>query len=327
MSELSDIIVIIMVLLGSFGLTFIYRRWAIRRSILDIPNERSSHEAPVPRGGGIAIVITFYSYLSYLLLTGQIEKDLFFALLPGLVLAVIGIVDDFRSISPLIRISIQFVCAGVALFFLSGFDGLFGIHQKLLWSAIMIIGIVWFINLFNFLDGSDGNASMEAIFIAISLWIFSGVDVLLILAFSVGGFLFWNWPKARIFMGDVGSTVLGFVLAVLGVYLHNEELLVFHYFIILSALFWFDASITLFRRIVKREKLIHAHKKHIYQRAIQWGFSHQKILFLGLAINLIFLLICFVVSKGYVNWISGYAITLCILWILMKIVDSRVPHK
>jgi len=327
MLQLADIPLLILVFLGSFGLTFIYKKWAIRRSILDIPNERSSHAIPVPRGGGIAIIITFYLFLFYSFLTGHLEKDLFLALLPGIVLAIVGIIDDFKSISPLVRISVQLVCAGIALYFLSGFDGLFGVNLKVFWSVLMIFGIVWFINIFNFLDGSDGYACMEAIFIAISLWILSGSYLLLVLCFSVGGFLFWNWPKAKIFMGDVGSTVLGFVLAVFGVYLHNENVLIFHYWIILSALFWFDATITLLRRIGKREKLFQAHKKHIYQKAIQWGFSHQKILFLGMAINLIFLLICFAVSKGYVNWISGYAITLCILWIVMKIVDSKVPHK
>lgn len=327
MLKLEDVIILLLVLLGSCSITYFYKRWAIKRSILDIPNERSSHESPVPRGGGIAIVVVFYVYLLYAFLTYRIEKSLFFALIPGIVLAVIGFIDDFRSISPAIRILVQIICAAVALYFLSGFSGLFWFNLRYIWSILMILGIVWFVNLFNFLDGSDGYASMEAIFVAVSLWLFSKFDVLLVLSFSVIGFLIWNWPKAKIFMGDVGSTVLGFVLAVLGVYLHNESMLFFHFWIVLTALFWFDATLTLFRRITKREKLSQAHKKHIYQRAIQLGFSHQMILFIGLIINLLLLSICYIISKNYFPWSVGYFIAILILWIVMKYVDRRVPHK
>ena len=311
----------------TFSLTYFYKQWAIKRSILDLPNERSSHLTPTARGGGIAIVVLFYLSLFFLYLAGNIDKNLFFALIPGLVLAGTGFVDDFRRISPSIRLTAQFLCSGFALYFLGGFDGFFFENLRWLWFIIALIGFVWFINLFNFLDGSDGYASMEAISIVLILWYFTSMDLALLLGFIVGGFLYWNWPQAKIFMGDVGSTTLGFILIVFGVYLHNNLQFKFSLWLIITSLFWFDATITIIRRILNKEKLSQAHKNHMYQRAIRGGFSHQKTLLSGLIINVFLFIICFAIFEGYLNLLIGFIIALAILMVALIYVDRKYPFK
>ena len=307
----------------SLFLTWLVKRWAIKKSIIDFPNERSSHSTPTPRGGGFAIVFVFYVCILFFYIKGQIEKDLFFALLPGFGLALVGIFDDLKSLSPSIRIIVQFLCSGIALYFLGGFHSFFNDDLVWLWSLIALVGFVWFINLFNFLDGSDGYASMEALSISLALWFFTGTNVFLLLVFSVCGFLYWNCPKAKIFMGDAGSTTLGFILVVFGIYLHNKGTFNFTYWILITALFWFDATVTLMRRIINKEHLSKAHKNHIFQRAILGGFSHLEVLISGLGINLILFFICFCIWKDIISYLSGFLIAFLILWFAMKYVDKK----
>jgi Fuc2NAc and GlcNAc transferase len=281
----------------------------------------------VPRGGGMVIILTFYLCIFYSYLNSQIEKDLFLALLPGLGLTVVGIVDDLKGLALSIRFTAQFLCAGIAMYFLGGFHALFGSNLLWLWSFIALFGFVWFINLFNFLDGSDGYASMEAVSIALVLWFFTGMNVLLLLAFSVGGFLYWNWPKAKIFMGDAGSTTLGFILVVFGIHFHNNDTLNFFFWILITSLFWFDATFTLFRRILNKEKLSHAHKNHMYQRAILGGFSHLKTLISGLVINILLFFICFITWRNYIPLFLGFLLSIIILGFAMYYVDQKFAYK
>lgn len=318
---------LIIVFLFSFCLTYLYKNWAIKSSILDIPNERSSHKAPVPRGGGIVIVLTFYFCLFYLYLKDQVENELFFAMLPGIVLALLGLLDDFKNLPPSIRFTFQFLCSGMALYFLRGFEGFFALNHIWFWNIIALVGFVWFINLFNFLDGSDGYASMETISIALILWYFTGMNVMLILVFSVAGFLYWNWPKAKVFMGDVGSTTLGYILIVFGVYLNNNLKLNFFFWLVITSLFWFDAIVTLFRRIINKEKLGQAHKNHMYQRAVQAGFSHLEVMLSGLGINVLNFIICIAIKRNGISYYIGSILVLAILFIALKYVDRRIPFK
>jgi Fuc2NAc and GlcNAc transferase len=168
---------------------------------------------------------------------------------------------------------------------------------------------------------------MEAISISLALCFLTGSYLFLLLAASVGGFLYWNWPKAKIFMGDSGSTTLGFILAVLGIHFHNNGTLSFLFWIFITALFWFDATITLFRRIINKEKLSNPHKNHIYQRAIQGGFSHLKILILGLEINFLLFLNCLIIWRYSIPLIYGFLPSIIILGFVMKYIDNKVPFK
>ncbi len=320
-------ILLVIPLIISFCLTFLYIKWAYKHSILDIPNERSSHLIPTPRGGGIAIIFAFYSGITVFYLNGQIEKNLFFALLPGLILAVVGLIDDISGLSPLLRFTAQILCSVTALYFLGGFNAFYNIDLIWIWSIVALFGFVWFINLFNFLDGSDGYASMEAISITLGIWYFTRIDVLLLLAFSVGGFLYWNWPKAKIFLGDSGSTTLGFILVVFGLHLHNNGTLNFFFWILITALFWFDATVTLFLRIQNKEHLWMAHNNHIYQRAILGGLSHLSVLISGLAINFLLFVTCLLIWKKIISYFQGFLIVLLILLFSMIYVGQKFAFR
>ena len=317
--------------LFSFILTYLIRRITIHHKILDIPNERSSHAIPTPRGGGLAIVITWYTGITVLFFSKQLDKELYFAFLTGILLAVVSLLDDIVSLKPVIRLSVQIIVAVISFYFLHGIQFLnisgLVISGRLLLCPLSIIGIVWFINLYNFLDGIDAYASMEAVFMAFTMFLFTGNSTNLILIAAVAGFLFWNWPKARIFMGDVGSTQLGFILSILGIYFHNTTGFNIILWIMLSSLFWFDATFTLFRRWQNKEKLSEAHKKHAYQRIVQAGFSHGKTVFFSVLINTVILIFIFIAY--HINFLILPLLLTDILFLfgITRLVDRRRPFR
>jgi UDP-N-acetylmuramyl pentapeptide phosphotransferase/UDP-N-acetylglucosamine-1-phosphate transferase len=316
-------------LLLSFALTWVIMRFSLKRNILDIPNERSSHTNPTPRGGGLAIVISWYIGITFLFFAGYLNRNLYFALLCGILLAIISLIDDLYDIKPYIRLIAQTSAAIISLIFLNGIQPiiLFGINifPSIILDVIMVVGMVWFINLYNFLDGIDGYASVEAIMMSFALYLFAGENITLILIASVLGFLIWNWPKAKIFMGDVGSTQLGFILIVLGIYLHNENRLSIIYWLILAAPFWFDATLTLYRRWRNKEKLSIAHRKHIYQRLVQSGFSHLKVdIFLSL-LDAILIIAVYICSKHNNLQLPLLILTIASLYIITMYADKRKP--
>jgi UDP-N-acetylmuramyl pentapeptide phosphotransferase/UDP-N-acetylglucosamine-1-phosphate transferase len=305
--------------------------FALKRKLLDIPNERSSHFLPTPKGGGVAIIVSWYLGISILYFLNFIPENLFYSLLSGLLLAIISFIDDIVDLKPYIRLIAQVITASIALAFLDGLASIviykFEISFRIFLLPFTVVGMVWFINLYNFLDGIDGYASLEAITIAFAVFIFTGNIVCLIFMVCVLGFLSWNWPKARIFMGDVGSTQLGFILIVLGIYFHNQgELSIIHW-LMLSSLFWFDATITLFRRWKNKEKLSLAHRKHVYQRAVQSGLSHQKTVLISLVFNILILGLVFL-SRSFLSLtLPLFFINLIFLYGLTRFIDKKVPFK
>ncbi|NJM15172.1 MAG: glycosyltransferase family 4 protein [Bacteroidales bacterium] len=325
----ATIISIIALTLISYVLTHYVRKAAIKKSILDNPNERSSHKTPTPRGGGVAIVATWFIGLAYLSLTQAIEHRLLLALLAGIPLAATGLLDDVLSLSPKVRLLVQVACASLAVFFLGGlqvFDlGFAQLTTALPLSIVGVVGMVWFINLYNFIDGIDGYAAMEAIVVSVAMFVITGNTVCLFLAASVLGFLPWNWQRAKIFMGDVGSTMLGFNLAVLGLYFQNTREMPLITWLILTALFWFDASLTILRRLRNKEKLSEAHRKHAYQRIVQAGWPHQRATLTGATINLALIAIA-LVSKHIPNLlVAGLAAALVLLHFLVLMADRKFP--
>jgi Fuc2NAc and GlcNAc transferase len=317
------------ILSGSYIMTWIFKHISQKKKILDIPNERSSHTIPTPRGGGLAIVIAWYIGISVLFVMGLISRNLYFALLSGLLLACTSLVDDVINLKPSIRMVAQIITVLVAFISLQGIQPVpvFGkdIFPTFILYAITIIGMVWFINLFNFLDGIDGYASVEAITLVLAYYLFTGHYINLILIASVLGFLIWNWPKAKIFMGDVGSTQLGFIIVVLGVYFHNENKLSIIYWLILSAPFWFDATLTLFRRWRNKEKLSQAHRKHIYQRLVQSGFSHLNVDIFLILLNTLLTILVFICIKYNMPQIVLLVLTLSLMYIITLYADKRKP--
>jgi UDP-N-acetylmuramyl pentapeptide phosphotransferase/UDP-N-acetylglucosamine-1-phosphate transferase len=324
-------VLLLIVLILAFTGTFVIIRIAFKRNLLDIPNIRSSHTCPTPRGGGLAIVLSWYIGLVGLKYLNLIESNLFFALLSGSGLAFISFLDDLFSINPRIRIIIQLLTASLGLFFLNGIKELyvdnFGFSFMIILSIIAVFGAVWFINLYNFLDGIDGYASVEAISIALGIFLIHNNPVLLVLALAVAGFLIWNWPKAKIFMGDIGSTQLGYILIILGIYFNNTHQFNILGWLILTSLFWFDASLTLYRRWRNKEKLSQAHKKHAYQRIVQYGFSHQKAILFSIFINIFFIILVVLSEKSVVSYFITFPLCLLINYILIKLIDTRLPFN
>lgn len=310
-------------------MTYFIMKYAIRNKLTVIPNERSLHDIPTPKGGGIAITLTWYAGITVFYLTGIIEQSLYFALLSGILLALVSFLDDLHGLKPLIRLIVQFITAIAAFSFLHGLRPLVmpevNINYNYLVYPLAIVGMVWFINLFNFMDGVDGFASVEVITVSAVLFVMSWNIITILLIVCVAGFLCWNWPKAKIFMGDVGSTQLGFILVVLGIYFHNTLEFSILNWIMLTSPFWFDATLTLFRRLRNREKISEAHRKHAYQRIVQAGFSHEKVNLSLILINLLIIALIVFYREFRVLQIPIFAFSLLIFYMITKSVDKRVP--
>jgi UDP-N-acetylmuramyl pentapeptide phosphotransferase/UDP-N-acetylglucosamine-1-phosphate transferase len=256
-----------------------------RRGVLDLPNERSSHALATPRGGGIAL--TGSVLLSWLALgmAGRAPPFVIAVVLGTLVLAIVSWIDDLRGLSPALRLPAHAVAVAIGLVALPSADN--GLHAWLgpgLYFAAAGLAWVWWINLFNFMDGIDGLAAGEAAATGLGLLLFAaagvGVDPRLawlaaaILGAAIG-FLVWNWPPARIFLGDVGSTTLGYLTGflLLGVASAGH----WRVALILPLYFVADATITLGRRLWRGERFWHAHREHFYQRAIAHGQGHAAV--------------------------------------------------
>lgn len=315
----------------SFVLTYFIMQYAVRNKMTVVPNERSLHDMPTPKGGGIAIVLTWYIGISVLFFSGIIERSLFFALLSGILLAIVSLIDDIKGLKPLIRLIVQFITAVIAFSFLHGLRPLvmpqINFNYDYIVYPIAILGMVWFINLFNFMDGVDGFASLEAIIICSVFFVFTWSLASVLLIACITGFLYWNWPRASIFMGDVGSTQLGFILVVFGIYYHNTFEFSILNWIMLTSPFWFDATLTLFRRWRNGEKLSEAHRKHVYQRMVQAGSSHERVNFYLLFFNLIIIIMIILYREFKVLQIPLFAFSLIFFYLITKQVDRRVPFK
>ena len=316
----------IFIFLSSLFLTYLIRTYALKKSLLAKVNERSSHTTPTPHGGGIAIAVTWFFGLIYLFTCKAIAPSLFYALVCGSLLSIVSYCDDLYELSPKLRLFVQAIVSMAGLYALGGLSridfGFWMLENPLITNALAFFGIMWFINLYNFLDGIDGYAGSEAIFLAMAGWLLFGGDHFLILGASVAGFLVWNWHKAKIFMGDVGSTLLGYTISIFALYYQNNGVSIFVW-LILFGLFWFDATLTLVRRYRNKEKLSLAHRKHAYQRLVQSGISHDYVVFFALCINLVLLILgysAFVQPSGSMGY---FTVAVLVLYGAMKIVDKR----
>lgn len=310
----------------SFILTYLIRFFALKKSLFAIPNERSSHTIPIPHGGGIAIALTLFLGLIYLFTCTVLDPSLFYALMCGSLLSLMSYFDDLYELSPKLRLFVQALVSMAGLYALGGLTkidfGFWVLENQFITNILAFWGIMWFINLYNFLDGIDGYAGSEAIFLAMAGWLFFGGEHFLVLVASVAGFLVWNWHKAKIFMGDVGSTLLGYTIAIFALYYQNKGVSIFIW-IILFGLFWFDATLTLVRRYRNKEKLSLAHCKHAYQRLVQSGIPHDHVVFFALSINLVLLILGYSASIQPSNAMGYFMLAALVLYGSMKIVDKR----
>ncbi len=298
---LTGLIILGAALVGTTILTGWTRRYAIRHRLIDRPNERSSHSIPTSRGGGLAIVITFLLVLLYFALTGELETRAFWAFTGGgLLVAAIGYADDRHDLPALVRLPGHFAAAIWATAWIDGIPsldlGFATLHWGWLGYGVSVLGIVWLLNLYNFMDGIDGLAASEAVFVAgiAGLWLISdGADALgwsaLALAAACVGFLFWNWPQAKIFMGDVGSGFLGYVLGVLAIISARQSDVSLWVWLLLLSVFIVDATITLLRRLMQGKKVYEAHRSHAYQHVTTMLDSHSKVTLGIIGIDVVFL--------------------------------------
>ncbi|EXF95560.1 glycosyl transferase [Pseudomonas fluorescens HK44] len=329
------------VALLSLVLTAVLRRYALHRSIIDIPNARSSHSIPTPRGGGVAIVVTF---LISLVLLGCLQLQPY-AWITGLVgagslVAVIGFMDDHGHIAARWRLLGHFLAALWALFWFNGLPALsvLGGSIDLGWigHALAAFYLVWMLNLYNFMDGIDGLASVEAIsacFGMCTIYFFFGFQNLIwapaILAMAVTGFLFWNFPPAKIFMGDAGSGFLGITLGILSLQAAWAEPGFLWAWLIMLGVFICDATFTLVRRLLRGEKVYEAHRSHGYQFASRKFGKHLPVTVAVFCINIFWLLpIAFLVIKLRLDGFLGLGFAyIPLIFLAIKFSSGAVEHS
>ncbi|MGR8998078.1 MAG: MraY family glycosyltransferase [Gammaproteobacteria bacterium] len=290
-------LLIIALLLSVVSIYFI-KAYALK-NLLDVPNQRSSHQIPTPRGGGLGIVLAFFAAALLLFIDDRLDLTRFLAITASLLVAGIGFGDDHRPIPARWRLLVHVSAALLALYLIHGFPPLTiggrSVDFGFLGYAFGLVYLVWLLNLFNFMDGIDGIAASEAVFVSGALAGFlknEDIQLALIavtLCISSTGFLLWNWPPAKIFMGDVGSGFLGFVLGLLILMAGFSDPVYFYIGLILFAVFITDATFTLMRRYISGQKWYQAHCSHAYQQAAK-RHGHLKVVLSVWAINVCWLL-------------------------------------
>lgn len=324
--------VVFVVFFVSLALTGGLRRYALARSLMDVPNARSSHSVPTPRGGGVAIVFGFLSVLPILAFLGGISWTFTWALVgTGAGIALLGFLDDHGHIAARWRLLGHFLGAIWALFWLGGLPALelFGFVLDLGWlgHVLAAIYLVWMLNLYNFMDGIDGIASVEAICACLGaclLYWLGGFENLilapLVLAMAVAGFLYWNFPPARIFMGDAGSGFLGIILGVLSLQAAWSSPKLLWVWLILLGVFVVDATLTLLRRLLRGDKVYEAHRSHAYQFASRHYGRHLPVTLVVMAINLFWLL---PLAACVVLWNMNGALALILAYLPLLVLAVR----
>lgn len=289
------------VLLASWAGVAAVRRYALLR-LMDQPNERRSHNRPTPRGGGIALAAVHVASVLLCGMSGLLQANLAAALVGGgLLVAAIGFVDDHGHVKASVRLLCHFVACGWAVWWLGGLPPIDfgGGPTSLGWvgMGLLILVLVWFLNLFNFMDGIDGIAGVQAVLMCAlaSFLLFLGESgarealPLALLAAATVGFLIWNWPPARIFMGDVGSGYLGFAIGTLAVWTVSEGLINVWSWLILGGAFLADATVTLLARAFATGSVTEAHRSHVYQRLSRHWNAHRPVTLLFAILNLAWL--------------------------------------
>jgi glycosyltransferase WbpL len=311
------------------------RRYAEKRQWLDHPNERSSHEAPTPRGGGLAIVVLVLGTGLWFVTEAGLYRGLIY-IMGGIIIAWLGWRDDLHSLSPWIRFAVQGIVAAISIFGLGYFKvvtipmfgelqlGVVGIVITFLW----IIGLT---NAYNFMDGIDGMAGGVALSAGIGwMWLASNMHNAFAFWVAFGitasslGFLGHNWSPAKIFMGDVGSTFLGYSFAVLPLIAstHGGDALMLG-----TLLMWtiiMDAGVTFIGRLLKHENVFAAHRSHLYQQFVSAGYKHQTISSLYIFLTLLAAVLSYEWSQGHQIAAPLIFLGLPLIWCFLSVYARRL---
>ncbi|MEE8495001.1 MAG: glycosyltransferase family 4 protein [Xanthomonadales bacterium] len=320
---MNRIILLIGIMLLACILTGLAAWYARRSGMVDHPGERHSHTVVTPRGGGIGIILALFIASPWLIGSG--DETWGKCVLPGLlVLAILGWRDDHASMSARFRffvqlaVSIYLVACAINNGWMQGTGSIF----------LAVLFLVWMTNLYNFMDGSNGMAGLQAVFGgAVLFYLFdsAGHHSLALasacVAASCAGFLPWNLGNARVFMGDVGSISLGFVFGALLVIGVGNQAFSLPVALIVMLVFIMDSSLTLIGRVLQREQWYNAHKQHLYQRLIARGWTHGRVALFYQAINLVLVLPGIVVAVNYpaLAWVVAMILILAftIAWYLL----------
>lgn len=321
---------IVLVAIAYFGVD-ITRNWLLKRRVIDLPNERSSHTVPTPRGGGLVIVVsTLIVALVSMVLAKNWQQGIVFVLV-GSGVAWIGWQDDVKSLSPKIRFLFQAIAAMLTVVGLGYFDAitipLFGeLKMGIVGIPITILWIIGLINAYNFMDGIDGISGSVALTAALGWMLFLGVTgnfsspvfwIALAIAATNLGFLGHNWPPARIFIGDVASTFLGFCFAVLPLLTIKQIEDSFLLGVIVMWAYILDTAITFLRRLIKGEHVFSAHRTHIYQRLVISGYQVSSITSLYLLFTSLGVILAYAWIQKLAFAPAAIIIGLPVLWILL----------
>ncbi len=288
---------------------FIKKRFSSQ--LLDIPNDRSSHTQPTPRGGGLGFIIAFAIFAPFVLPTAAL-LPLYLTLIP---LTIVGLIDDKQGVTSKVRYLVQFLTASIAIGFLGAFTQPWltnlGIAGQVIAVVLTLIGFTAVINFYNFMDGLDGLVA-GCSFVQISfLALYLQQPHLWILAAAILGFLYWNWSPAKIFMGDCGSTFLGAIIAFSLISVKDPVIAWSALAIVLPLVT--DAIYTLTRRLLKKENIFQAHRSHLYQRLQQTGIGHSTVASLYIGTNLAIGLLIY--TTNYLGAITSVILTLSLLGI------------
>ena len=307
---------LLLTLLGAFLVSYfgaiVFRSLAFAVGLVDVPNARSSHSTPTPRGGGVVIVaVTLSTATLYAFLVG--EAVLIGFVLGGLLVGVVSLLDDLYSVPPPVRLLVHSLAAGLVVYTSGGFQLLYipyvgqtGLHW--VGFGLSFLWIVWLVNAYNFMDGIDGIAALQALIAGVSV---GGAALLLgdaqiafissVLAATSLAVLIQNWSPARIFLGDVGSAFLGFSLATLPMFISVSDATEPKLPIFAVGVVWpfvFDAFVTLIHRAWRLQPLWQAHREHIYQRLVIAGWPHG-------AVSALYGATSFAVAISLLWWVSA----------------------
>jgi glycosyltransferase WbpL len=274
-----------------------YRYLAQRRGWVDTPNTRSSHTEITPRGAGIVIVVLCAAAV-LLSKPPHSNPALWLSLAPGLIIAAIGWWDDLRGLAATPRFGLYWLCALLALYLWSCNTTLTVATTTWVMLFAGSVGLLWLINLYNFMDGINGVAAFEAVFVMAGSLLIAPASpfaaqlgpMLYCFIAVLAGFLIWNFPIARVFMGDVGSAFLGFLLGLLALWSHSLNGPGIAVWMILLGLFISDSSYTLIVRVVTGQRWHQAHRTHAYQKLAQRLNSHAKTVIVAMGVNIAWLL-------------------------------------
>ncbi len=316
-------LIFLIALVSSVFLTTLVKRYGSKLGLIDIPNERSSHSTPTPRGGGIAIITVTVAALVGCYLSNLMDGRDAIAIAAGsLIVALVGYLDDRGTITAARwRLLGHTLGALIVVVGLRGLPALpvFGraVDIGIVGSVLAILYLMWLLNLFNFMDGIDGITGTETLIVALcgaflaweaapssKLWIMP-----LALAGAAAGFLFLNWSPAKIFLGDVGSGFIGIVMGALSLQAAHTVPRLGWCWVILMGVFIVDASVTLARRSLRGERLYIAHRSHAYQHLAIKLNSHATVSAGVGAITLLWLLpIAFAVERQTIDGFAGVLI-------------------